>query len=105
MNIEIQDGVLTIREIKELNGTETICEKLKAALPRQLQAIEIDLAQTEFVNSSGLGDLIAVYKLARKRAGKIPIRLLNPSMSVAQFLELTRLHEIFEIMNPVNEAR
>ncbi len=104
MKIKVQNGILTIRDIKELDGAESLSQKVRAALPRNVQAIELDLTQTQFVNSGGLGELIALYKLVRKRAGKIPIRLVNASRPVSQFLELTRLHDLFEILTPLTQA-
>ncbi len=104
MKIEIQDGTLAIREIKELGGSDSLCQNIRSRLSAQLQGIEIDLTNTEFMDSGGLGDLIAVHRLVRRRVGQIPIRLVNPSGPVGQYLELTRLHELFEIFNPLTET-
>ncbi len=60
--------------------------------------IEIDLSQTSFVDSCGLGTLIALHKTACSRRGMV--RLLNPTPPVQQILELTRMHRIFEIVKP-----
>ena len=65
-----------------------------------LQAVEIDLSQTQFIDSCGLGALIAVQKCATNHNGNgaVPVRLLNPTPSVQHLLELTRLHRNFEII-------
>jgi anti-sigma B factor antagonist len=60
------------------------------------QNIEIDLSQTRFVDSCGLGALIALHKTACDRKGWM--RLVNPTPAVQQILELTRLHRILEIV-------
>ena len=56
----------------------------------------MDLSQTRFVDSSGLGMLIALHKTMVGRGGSV--RILNPTPSVQQILELTRLHRVFEIV-------
>jgi anti-sigma B factor antagonist len=57
--------------------------------------IEIDLSETAFLDSCGLGALVELHKTACSRAGKL--RLLNPPPPVQQILELTRMNQIFEI--------
>jgi anti-sigma B factor antagonist len=115
MKIALSDDILSISEIKELGeaNSETFRDRVRAALPASdLKAIEIDLAQTEFVDSCGLAALITVHKWAAKHNGNgngsghgtggndgsVPVRLLNPPPPVQQILELTRLHRTFEIV-------
>jgi anti-sigma B factor antagonist len=57
--------------------------------------IEIDLSETAFLDSCGLGALVELHKTACSRSGKL--RLLNPQPPVQQILELTRMNQIFEI--------
>jgi anti-sigma B factor antagonist len=94
------DGeTLHISDIPELTAANShvVREEIRAALPTPLKAIEIDLSQTSFVDSCGLGALIAVYKTACGRNGGVTVRLLNPTPPVQQLFELTRLHCLFEI--------
>ena len=98
MKIQCQDGVLRVTEVKDLDGAEGLCEHVRAHWPEQVRAIEVDLSQTEFLNSSGLGQLLALQKMAVQQCGKIALRVLNPSGPIQQFLELTRTHRIFEIL-------
>ncbi len=98
MKIQCEDGILTVSEIKDLDGGDGLCEQVRTQWPEALRAIEIDLSQTEFLNSSGLGQLLALQKMALQQRGKIPVRVLNPSGPIEQFLELTRTHRIFEIL-------
>ena len=89
---------LTVSNIKQLSAdtSDFFRDEVRAAMASDIKAIEIDLAETDFVDSCGLGALISIYKFANRRHA-IPIRLLNPSPSVQQILELTRLHRLFEI--------
>lgn len=57
----------------------------------------IDLSNTRFIDSSGLGALLSLNKALRAQGGEL--KLLNPSSAVAQLIELTRLHRVFEIIH------
>ena len=57
----------------------------------------IDLSKTRFIDSSGLGVLLSLNKTLRAQGGDL--KLLNPSSSVAQLIELTRLHRVFSIVH------
>ena len=58
--------------------------------------LEIDLSAITFLDSSGLGALIALHKSMRSQNGTL--RLVNPAPSASQIIELTRLHRVFEIV-------
>ncbi|HXU77570.1 MAG TPA: STAS domain-containing protein [Methylomirabilota bacterium] len=59
--------------------------------------IDVDLTQTRFLDSSGIGGLISLHKTMCERKGKV--RLINPAQTVQQVLELTRMHRLFEIVH------
>lgn len=100
MKIENNEGTVCLSDIKELSAANSnmFREKSKAALPNPLKSIEIDLSQTQYVDSCGLGALISLYKAANVFNSGVTIRLLNPPPSVQQLFELTRMHRIFEIV-------
>src|SRR5690349_17606358 len=99
MKIHDNGDVLTVSNIKELaaGNSDSFRDEVRAALPARVKALEIDLSDTDFVDSCGLGALISVYKFLN-RAGSVPVRLVNPAPSIQQIFELTRLHKIFEIV-------
>ena len=98
MKIQYQTKTLALSEIPELNATNSAAlrDDARAALKDELITIDVDLSQTRFVDSSGLGTLIALHKTMCARGGCV--RILNPTPSVQQILELTRLHRVFEIV-------
>jgi anti-sigma B factor antagonist len=99
MKIEIRDDTMRISEVKELGAANAnlFRDQARGALTDGQCNIEVDLSQTTFVDSCGLGALIALHKTACGRKGKV--QLLNPQPPVQQILELTRMHRIFEIVN------
>ena len=60
--------------------------------------VEIDLAETTFMDCAGLGALIAVCNLIRGRK-RVVVRLVNPTPPVQQVLDLVRAGQIFEIVH------
>ena len=114
MHIALSDDILSISNIEELGeaNSEAFRDRVREALPASsLKAIEIDLSQTQSVDSCGLAALVAVHTWAATHNGHngqsngngegngaVPVRLLNPPPPVQQILELTRLHRTFEII-------
>lgn len=72
-------------------------ERITKDLAAQQNKVSIDLSKTSFIDSSGLGVLLSLNKTLRAQGGVL--KLLNPSSAVAQLIELTRLHRVFEIVN------
>jgi anti-sigma B factor antagonist len=99
MKLLDKGDVLTVTDVHELgaNNSDSFRDEVKAAF-NGCKTIEIDLSQTNFIDSCGLGALIAIQKFASGRNGSSSVRLLNPLPPVQQLFELTRLHRIFEIV-------
>jgi len=97
MKIERNGETLRISEVTELGAVNAneFREQARAAMTDGQKHIEIDLSQTAFIDSCGLGALIALHKTACSLNGSV--RLLNPQPPVRQILELTRMHHIFQI--------
>jgi anti-sigma B factor antagonist len=99
MKIENQGKCLSISEIPELTAVNSahFRDEVHAVLPGAPSIIEIDLSQTRFVDSSGLGALFALYRATAQRNGVI-LRLVNPRPEIQQLLELTQMQQLFEIV-------
>ena len=100
MKISNQKQCLLVSDISELNATNAsqVKSEIREALTSEHTRIDLDLSTTRFVDSSGLGVLIGLHKSMAARQGTI--RILNPTGTVQQVLELTRLHRLFEILQP-----
>jgi anti-sigma B factor antagonist len=98
MKIEQTSDTLTVQELPQLNAVNSSAfrDEARAALTTQ-KVLDVDLSQTRLVDSSGLAALISLHKTMLERKGQV--RVLNPSLSVRQILELTRLHLVFEIVS------
>jgi anti-sigma B factor antagonist len=67
----------------------------EAAWQAGVAGVEIDLGAVEFVDSSGIGALLSVYKKLPVQAAGVKLRRVKPA--VQSVIELLRLHRIFEI--------
>lgn len=67
----------------------------EAAWQAGVATVEIDLGQVEFVDSSGIGALLSVYKKLPAQAAGVKLRRVKPEVQAV--IELLRLHRIFEI--------
>ena len=100
MRIQTPDvQTLTVSELTELVAANAgqVRDEIRAALRPSHVSLRMDLSTMTFLDSSGLGALISLHKSLRTQNGTV--QLVNPSSSVRQILELTRLHRVFEIVN------
>lgn len=98
MKIEHHDDTLIVSGIPELTAASAAEVKsvIRCEFNEGLLNIDFDCDAMGFLDSSGLGALLSMQKLANERGGKL--RLLKPQPSIVQILELTRLHRVFEIV-------
>ena len=98
MRIEHTGDTLRIYGVKQLDAATAthFQDKVAEAMTGALRHIEVDLSRTIFLDSCGLGRLVALRKLVCGRGGTV--RLLNPAPPVQQMLELTRLYRVLEVV-------
>lgn len=64
--------------------------------------LALDLGNVSFVDSTGLSVLVTALKGARRRGGDLV--LVRPTAEGRMLLELTRLHEVFRIVDAEETA-
>lgn len=62
--------------------------------------ILFNLGDVNYIDSSGLGQLVSAFTSVRKQGGEL--KLLNLSKNVHNVMQITRLYTVFDIME--NEA-
>jgi len=62
----------------------------------------LNLANVEYIDSSGLGQLITIWSSVRNKGGHMTV--LNPTKRVQRLFEITRLNKVFEILENETEA-
>jgi anti-sigma B factor antagonist len=73
-----------------------VCDLLSAGHEK----IVFNLADVNYIDSSGLGHLISAFTSVRKQGGDL--KLLNLTSKVHDVMQITRLYTVFDIME--NEA-
>ena len=98
-NVAILDlsGKITIGE-----GDVVLREKVNELLDGGKTRILLNLSKVKYMDSAGIGELVACYKRATEKSGTV--KLLNPSGKVYDLLQLTKLEEVFETYRDEPEA-
>lgn len=71
-------------------------EDCEAVWSDQVSAVEINLSVVQFIDSSGIGALLSIYK--KLPSGTPSVRLVEASPEVQSVIQLLRLHRIFELV-------
>lgn len=97
-------GVIQVSHTLTAATVDTFREQLtswQAAEP-DVKNFVIDLKQVDFMDSAGLGTLIAVLKRITERGGDMKIACLQKKPRMV--FEITRAYKVFEIYDTVDEA-
>jgi anti-sigma B factor antagonist len=109
MTLEIQsrqadNGVTVVAPTGRLDvaGAPTLKEAISEALKNGEPRVVLDMEGISFVDSTGLGSVIAALKQIRSSKGDL--RLAAPNQQVRVVLELTTLDRVFPYYSSVEEA-
>ena len=86
----------------DLQGGNTLSEKIDSVVPHPEQFWVIDLQLVDFMDSSGLVGLVRGLKIARQSNCRLV--LCNITAPVRLVLELTHLDSVFEIFNTYEDV-
>ncbi len=84
------------------NRLSDLRETLGELMEQGHRRILLDLSRVQFMDSAGLGELVAAKKKTMAEGGDI--KLLNPSRRVQDLLSMVRLTDIFEIHTDRQQA-
>jgi anti-sigma B factor antagonist len=59
--------------------------------------ILLNLGDTSYIDSSGIGELVAAFTSVRKQGGEL--KLLNLTRKVHDVLQITKLYTVFHILD------
>lgn len=83
-------------------GDQILHDTIDELLAESWKKILLNMSQVSFVDSAGLGELVAGLKTARNLGASL--KILNASERVHSTLFITRLLPIFEIFQDEQEA-
>ncbi len=102
---DVNHGSIQVLSIPERLTTETSDELkkiLKDLVEKGKYKLVMDLKDTQYMDSSGLGAIVS--KIAVMRSNNGDIRIAAPQEYVMNLLELTHIDQIVKIFKNVDEA-
>jgi len=108
MALEIEEHQVEGVTILALKGRITVGEvtpvreKITHLLAEGRNKIVLDLANVDYIDSTGLGNVVISYTQVQKAGGAL--KLLNLNKRNVELLALTRLHTIFEVFAQETDA-
>jgi len=76
--------------------------KIKELLAQGIKRTVLDLGEVSYIDSAGLGILVAAYTSARSAGGEI--KLANVTKKFDELLNITKLVTIFDVHSSVEDA-
>jgi len=98
LNTRQVDGVT----ILDLSGRITLGEgsvqlrdAVRDLLAKGSKLILLNLADVNYIDSSGIGELVSAYTTVRNQGGEL--KLLNLTKKVHDLLQITKLYTVFDV--------
>jgi len=98
-NVTVLDlaGKITIGE-----GSVQLREAVRGLLEQGKKNILVNLGSVDYVDSSGIGELVSCYTTTKNQGGQL--RLLNLTKKIKDLLQITKLLTVFETYEDEAEA-
>ncbi len=91
------EGRITLGE-----GSALLRDLVKQNVGKGRKKIVMNLAGVNYIDSTGLGELVSGYRLVKAEGGEL--KLLNLSKKVTDLLQITKLYTVFDIHNQEAQA-
>ena len=91
------DGRITLGE-----GSALLRDLIHENLANGRKNILLNLAGINYIDSSGLGELVSGYRLIKSEGGEV--KLLSLNKKVSDLLQITKLYTVFDIHSQEDQA-
>jgi anti-sigma B factor antagonist len=91
------EGRITLGE-----GSALLRDLIKEKLSKGRKKIVMNLAGINYIDSTGLGELVSGYRLVKSEGGEL--KLLNLTKKVTDLLQITKLYTVFDIHSQESQA-
>jgi anti-sigma B factor antagonist len=92
------EGVIVVDlsgRIKLGEGSVTLRETVKDLMSKGHKKILLNLGDISYIDSSGIGELVAAFTSVRNQGGEL--KLLHLTKKVHDLLQITKLYTVFDI--------
>ncbi len=76
-------------------GSARLREMVRDLLSKGQKKIVLNLGDVNYIDSSGIGELVSGFTTVRNRGGEL--KLLNLTKKVHDLLQITKLYTVFEV--------
>ena len=76
-------------------GSVQLRDAVRDLISKGAKSILLNLGDVNYIDSSGLGELVSAFTTAKNQGGEI--KLLNLTKKVHDLLQLTKLYTVFDI--------
>ena len=101
-----QDGIGVITLLDGLTAATVETFRIEftgwQAAEEDVKNYVVDLSQVDFMDSAGLGTLVAMLKRVRERGGDMKVAGLQPKPQMV--FEITRAYKVFDICTSLEDA-
>jgi len=97
VNIVDCNGRITLGE-----GSVILRDTVKDLLAKGNKKILLNLGEVNYIDSSGIGELVSAYTTARNQGGEL--KLLNLTKKVHDLLQITKLYTVFDVKDDETAA-
>jgi anti-sigma B factor antagonist len=77
------------------DGSALLRKTLRDLLEEKRTRIVLNLGDVDYIDSSGIGELVSGYTSVKNRGGEL--KLLNLTKKVHDLLQITKLYTVFEV--------
>ena len=83
-------------------GSALLRKTIRGLLDDQRTLILLDLADVDYIDSSGIGELVSGFSAVKGRNGDL--KLLNLTKKVRDLLQITKLYTVFDVFSDESAA-
>lgn len=76
-------------------GSVTLRDAVRDVLNKGSKKILLNLGDVDYIDSSGLGELVSAYTAVKNQGGEM--KLLNLTKKVKDLLQITKLYTVFDV--------
>jgi anti-sigma B factor antagonist len=83
-------------------GSVILRDMVRDLLAKGSKKIVLNLAEVNYIDSSGIGELVSAFTTTRNHGGEL--KLLNLTKKVNDLLQITKLYTVFDVKNDEADA-
>ena len=76
-------------------GSVMLRDSVREMLAKGQKKIVLNLADVNYIDSSGIGELVSAFTTAKNQGGEL--KLLNLTKKVHDLLQITKLYTVFDV--------